>query len=241
MSQVGIESLNPRTLDGLAYSHSGRNLKTGSVYGDFIGPYNWTVNGGDGFLSTNNGGAGASCDLVNGTSARPGRIGVHCGTTNTGYGAIRTDGWALEGSAAAQYVFECELSISVLSTAIEEFYVNIGFGDQVNPDMNDGAYFQYDRTTNVNWLACVAAGGVVAKVDTGILIDTGYYKLKVFISGPTAYFYINGVLVATVAAGVPGPGNYFGVFCDIVKTVGVTDRYFYMDWYWFWYDLVAPR
>jgi len=85
MAQVGIESLTPRTLDGMAYSNQGRNLKTWWNFEDFIDE---KVTGGSSIWLPTFSGAGAYVYDDVGTALRPGIIGLTTGTTTTGIAAI---------------------------------------------------------------------------------------------------------------------------------------------------------
>ena len=112
-------------------------------------------------------------------------------------------------------------------------------------DPTDGVYFLYDRLTNVNWLAVTASNGVRTLTNTGIAVAAGVYnKLKIIVNynGTAAYFYINGVLVATNTLNIPtGAGRNTGYFTNIIKSAGLTARYFHSDWHWLHYDLTASR
>ena len=227
------------TFSGLTLTNTGRNLKTWWYFEDFI---KYTPTYGSVWQSAAVG-AGASAATGTGSSTRPGIGIVQTGTTAAGYAAFLADDapFVLGGGI---YTFECECLLPILSTAIEEFFCIVGFGDTFNADQVDGVYFRYDRAVlGTNWFICGANNSVRTATDSGIAADTNYHKFKIVVNaaGTSAEFFIDDVSVGTVIANLPGAGRAFGGLIDICKTVGITSRMFYTDWAWLHVDLAVSR
>ena len=251
MPQVGIAG-NIQEVYGsqvwanwFALGPNARNLKTHSIFSDFNSPASpW-----DGFWHSIVGGAGASVYPYTAVTY-PGRIGYlvyNTGTTAAGYALTTSFGYAGQYwgvvFGTAQWTFETDIYIDQLSTAAEEYSLNIGFGDVPNANQVDGVYFRYDRLTSTNWLACTANNSVRTSTDTGIAVNaSGWVRLKIVVNyaGTRADFYCNSVLVATNILNIP-TARSTGIISAIVKSAGLTNVYFMQDWIWLHYDLTASR
>jgi len=68
------------------------------------------------------------------------------------------------------------------------------------------AAFRARNTTDTNFQACTHDGTTLNANDTGVAIDTAWHDFEIFTddAGVTFYFYIDGALVATETANVPG-------------------------------------
>lgn len=247
MPQVGIAG-NIQEVYGsqvwanwFALGPQARNLKTWWNYEEWLG----------GDFNTN----GLWYRAVNGTgdayptaglAGRPGRLFMVAAAVND-YGSMVSGGLFRSGFrfGSGTFTYETEMTMTQLSDAVDEFELYFGFGDTLTGDQVDGAYFRYDRTTSINWLACTASNSVRTETDTGIVVVAGSYaKLKVVVdaTAANAYFFVNGVLVATNAANIPtGAGRETGGIHLIRKTVGVNARPAYIDWTWVHIDLTASR
>jgi hypothetical protein len=238
--QVGVMSRCCKSLDGLAYTQYGKPVKTLNFFDDFTEDLSnrpW-------YFFPWIGGAGAAFIGTAVTATRPGQILGETGATAAGYATLAgTVVGILFGGG--QYVVETDCYLSNLSTAVEEFVFYFGFGDQANVDETDGAYFQYDRTLGLNWLCCTANNGVRTKTNSLIPVVAGaFVRLKVVVNyaGTAVNFYINDVLVATNILNIPtGAGRNVTPIIGIVKSVGITSRYFVSDWVWYHQDLTVSR
>lgn len=237
--QIGIMSKCLKSLDGLTYTNQGRNLKTNSVFNDFIETVNpfWTA--------VSAGGGGSYHSPIANVEDHPGQLYLNV-TNPVDMSGISTAGIfrdeILFGSG--QYTFETEIIFGHLSTAIDEYVFYSGFGDTITGDQVDGAYFKYDRTISVNWLACTASNSVRTVTDTGIpFVNNAWIKLKIVVNenATTVRFYINDNLVATNLLNIPTVNRYLGLLQFILKTVGANVRFVAIDWSWFHYDLVTSR
>ncbi len=235
------------TLSGLTLLNSGRNLKTGWNFEDFISaPVNSAEWGGIWITYFN--GAGAIVQGSAGTTLRPGLAVLGTGTTNAGLASLLSN-YTFARSAfafnAGQYTFETDVYLPVLSDAVEEYVMKIGWSDVILAAAVDGVYFAYDRTANVNWLCVTANNSVRTTADSGIAVAAGaWIRLKIVINyaGTSVRFYINDVLVVTTTTNIPtGDARITSLMMAIQKTVGITDRVFYSDWTWLHYDLSASR
>jgi hypothetical protein len=118
-----------------------------------------------GFTNTANAGGGAGAGITMGvttgiTSSQAGIISLITGTGTTARSTIQR-GSTNVFFGGGVHVFEAYVYIPVLSTVTDEYILYIGFGDVSGAgDMNDGAYFKYDRLNfSVNWQMCTANGG----------------------------------------------------------------------------------
>lgn len=243
MPQVGIAG-NIQEVYGsqvwanwFALGPSARNLKTYWLFEDFVEyPTNDALNYFFGTVS----GAGAVITFVTPTN----RLGVlyqGTGTTAAGYATILTNTYAVRGGDGI-FTYEADIQVPILSTVAEEFAVRCGFGDTAGADQTDGIYFEYDRAASVNWQYCSAIGGVRSKSDSGIVVSTGWVRLKVVLNAAAtlASYYINGTLIGTLAANLPS-GVAFGILHHIIKSAGLTARALYTDWIWGHFDLTTSR
>jgi len=179
-----------------------------------------------------------------------GVVQIDTGTTAAGRAGI---GSALGTQMFVQltdfYRLRMRCALEVLSTAIETFsyypcaFTNNtaanGFGNQFV-----GFFYRYDENGGRYQFVVYSGGVLQTSIDTGVLADIDYKVFEITIDGATgeAKGYIDGVLVATVSAGVPaGPGQPFGFTTKIEKTVGLLQRNADIDWYAFEYFRNAAR
>lgn len=240
MGQVGIFGSYQ-----IFYAEPSPNLRTTSNFEDFIC---YDAGNTQGIYSMLNGGVGAGCNLRPGEAARPGQVLFDTGTTAAGYAYLLAFGAGANVAAlfgAGVWTWEGEIYIPTLSTAAEEFQLRFGWGDSAGADHTDGVYFQYLRTTSVNWLCCCANNSVRTKTDSGVAVAAAsWLKLKIIVNaaGTAAMFYVNGTLVATVTTNIPtAAGRESALLQIILKSVGVTNRTFIMDWSFVRFDLTASR
>ena len=242
--QVGILSNNqwPAPFDGSMYSNSGRNLKTWWNFEDFVGGLaGANIEIWKGF---NSGAASAFVDVA-GQSARPGIVQGDTGTTTTGYAGMYA-GFSTVSSVlfgAGIYTIEADIYLPTLSTVAEEYIFRFGFGDAFSADFVDGAYFEYDRLTNVNWQFCNASNSARTKQDTGFIVAAGsWIRLKIVAEINLARFYISNYYIGASSGNFPtGAGRNTSPMFQIVKSAGTTTRSFQVDWAWLHIDLTASR
>lgn len=216
----------------------GRNLKTWWRFEDFIGF--------GGFWNGYQSGAGASAYILTGTATRPGALIFLTGTTTTGYAAVAPEiAFTTILFGAGIYTIEADISIVTLSTATEAYALRFGFGDSLNADFVDGAYFEYsDVGSTPNWYKCTASNSTRTKTDTTVVTTTGIARLKVVvnIAGTSVEFFINGISAGVVTTNIPtGAGRETGMIFHVVKSAGTTGRYFSSDWIWVHVNLAESR
>jgi hypothetical protein len=247
--QVGVMSRCIKSLDGLAYTNRGRNLKVWSNFTDYVGAwYPW-----DGIWYDVRSGLGTDSYPME-WIAEPGRHGVFMMNTGiTAVGIVTSLAYGLPFPGlmwgvkfgGGVWTFECDCIMPLLSTAIEEFILYSGYGDNCAAgDMTDGCYFKYDRTVSLNWLAVTANGGVRTITDTGIpVVAAVWSRLRIVVNAlcTAAQFFINDILVATNVANLPSGAVSTSALHKIEKTVGINQRQYYIDWTWLHLDLTAGR
>jgi hypothetical protein len=206
------------------------SLNYKKIFSDFDnGIYN------DVFLRILNSGTGSTiaCDSTDHTANKAVGV-VYMSTGTTATGSVRfmaMDGNYCKVGTGGILSFESRSKIRALSTAAEEYSFKSGF---YNATTISGCYFEYLRTNSVNWHICCAISNVITKVDTGIAVDTNFHVFKVEINelGTLATFYMDGVVVGSIATNMPttvltAPGFVLN------KTVGITAVNVDLDWYLF--------
>ena len=248
MPQVGIFGncqecfgVNP-TFSGMTLLNSGRNLKTWWNFEDFYAvtdAYNCGI-----YRAAVNGAGAATINSV-AVAGRPGIVEPSTGTTAAGYAGYYARNTLALLFGTGERTYETDVSVPLLSTAIEEYILRMGFQDAMGADAVDGVYFEYDRTVNVNWLRCSADNSARTKTDTGVAVAAGaWIRLKIVVAanGLSAEFFINNVSVGTNVANIPiGAGRHTTIMQYILKTAGITARSFYIDWVWIHIDLTTSR
>jgi hypothetical protein len=217
------------------FQNGGRGF--GCVFDDFLMDAN-VANGalfGEGWTSFLSG-AGASV-AKNGAQVTSGNdsVGVmeiSTGTTTTGQGAMYLSlGCFVLGYG--QIYTEWRVMVPVLSGAVDDYDVELGFQDTFNaqPDTNNGAYFIYHSQTTTTWRCKTYAGGVVTITDTGTtVVANTWYKLGILINaaGTSVGFYINDVLLATNTTNIPTLPTGWGI--KNYKRLGTTARVVDIDY-----------
>lgn len=170
------------------------------------------------------------------TTSATGRVVLHNGTNGTG------SGWALPSEGVMYY--RCIISdLPILSTSTEEYILRIGFGDVVlGTDIQNGIYFEYDRTNSVNWRYKTANGGSRTTTTSSTAVTTGSHVLEILYtpSGTSASFWVDGVsLGAAITATIPT--NSVGSNFQIVKSAGTTQRTVSVDRIEAWQRLTSDR
>lgn len=109
----------------------------------------------------------------------------------------------------------------------------------------NGIYFFADGTISPNWLARCSNSGVPTSINTGIPVDTTEHRFKISVNaaGTSATFYIDGVLVATIATNLPATTTGLIVqISHIGHTVqGGTPRRMFIDYLRLRMNFTTPR
>jgi len=132
--------------------------------------------------------------------------------------------------------YEARVKIPVLSAAAQRFacYSGLQGGFAAPTD-----YIRFEYSDNLNsgkFLCSCCVGGVATTVDSGITVnaDTWYILKIVGNSDATSFaFYIDTILVATITTNIPAAIDLH-CFSQIIKSVGVTQRDYYVDFYKFY-------
>lgn len=172
-------------------------------------------------------GTGAGSSLVN-SYTFDGQIGyltMSTGSTTTGFagvGTARNDGIVL-GTFATE---SCDIvRLPILSGGTETYYVDCGLSTNRTGGASapiDGVFFSYSHGMNSGkWLCCCMNNNTLTTADSGLTVAANtWYRLDIKIGTTTALFYINKVLVATVA-GIPiGTSRTTGKHALIRKAAG---------------------
>lgn len=179
------------------------------------------------------------------TSNRAGIIQFSTGTTATGRGALAlaTDNHFFGGGVAT---FETAIYIPTLSDASNEYSIRVGMGDVVTgADFVDGVYFEYVRTTSVNWSLKTALNSARTLVDSTVAVAAGaWIKLKAVVNdnGTNVDYYINGTLVGSVTTNIPVTvARVCSPALVIAKSVGTTARTMLADYFSYEQVFTTPR
>lgn len=167
-----------------------------------------------------------------------GRIGfLACSTgiTATGFagcGTTRNDGIVL-GTFTTDV---CDIvRLPILSGGTETYYVDCGLSTNRTGGASapiDGVFFSYSHGMNSGkWLCCCTSNNTLTTADSGITVAANtWYRLEIKIGTTNALFYIDKVLVATVA-GIPiGTSRTTGKSALIRKSVGVANMTMIVDY-----------
>jgi hypothetical protein len=142
---------------------------------------------------------------------------------------IRNGGLPLVASGGKIW-YESIVRVTQLEDATDRWSARIGFGNVSAGDQTNGIYFESDLATfgDTRYRAVVAKAGVRTKTDTGVSPTANayqHYRIKVNAAGTSVDFYIDNVLVATIAtANIPNTvGNEFDVIFQMTKTLGTVN------------------
>ncbi|MDD4877093.1 MAG: hypothetical protein PHQ86_08215 [Dehalococcoidales bacterium] len=220
------------------------NSDTGSVFvgilptyldwfDDFIGGTVVSGNIGDKGWNSEISGADAAVLITSGETNSPGLYYVGTGSTATGrvslFPSITNPTYSNIKIAGLDNII-MRISIGTLSSAPEEYIVRFGFGDVTSADFVDGVYFEYDRTTSVNWQYCTASGSTRTKTTSSVAVSAAYHKLQIRVSSAkdTVEYYVDGVSLGKITTNIPT--DYTTIMLQYLKTVGSTGLYFNIDY-----------
>jgi hypothetical protein len=150
------------------------------------------------------------------------------GTTATGRAGIWANNAAILRFGAGAATWQGRIRHPALSTATETFVSRCGFIDSVTGESADGAFFRYtDAVNGGRWQAVTRNNNVETASDTGVAVVANAIntmRVSVNAAGTSATFYINDVLVATIATNIPtaaGRETAYGITAN--KTVGIVN------------------
>ena len=200
-------------------------------------------------------GTGASVQTsIFGTDSTKKALGV--AQADTGTTATGSAGFGLLGGsfslppALGQLIVGWRCAVENLSTASEEFVVDIGWHDAVSTDPTDGIYFRYDRATAGDFWRIAAAGGGTRTYSTSSqAVGDGTYSWLVFVTNSdwtsVSYFHKSTssdtwTSLGTITdANIPTAGEFALPQVKIIKTAGTTQRNLSCDKMFMSYE-VAP-
>jgi len=175
------------------------------------------------------------------TNASTNAVGVlmlESGTTTSGYSSMSTWNNALRFNTGTAFTFEARLITETLSSAAQEYRLEVGFGDSWSSTWpTDSALFRYDRATDgANWQCITRAGGSETKTDSGIAVNAGttgtmqILGIEVAADGSSVVFKIAEGTVATHTTRIPTNGGSLGYGAAILKSAGTTEVRVGIDW-----------
>lgn len=182
------------------------------------------------------------------TAGRAGIVYLETGSTSTGYVFVSL-GTGLSPSALGRcgggvMTFETSIYLPNLADAGQDYVLRVGFGDDVTAaDNDDGIYFEYDRSTSVNWRICCASGGVRTKTTSATAVGAAaWIRLKWVVNagGTSVEFFVDGVSVGTITTNIPTTGWSVPMY-KFGKTAGATTRVLHIDYCYFRQDFTLAR
>lgn len=179
--------------------------------------------------TTGTGALVTSSDVTANDATHEAHVTVGTGTTTSGFAQMIFGFQDIELGALKHWL-ESDFNLDVLSDGTNTYKARFGLVDDQTGAAANGVYFEADSNANANFQAVSrSASGATTTTDTGVVIGTGWVKLRVFINNSTARFYINGVLVATHITNVPsGASERLHIGFDVLKTAGALARLLHM-------------
>lgn len=169
-----------------------------------------------------------------------GGVSYETGTTSTG-GCLQHFGnpggiMGIVFNSSYRYNFGIKYRVEDLSDVTNRFKCWFGFANDHSTEasISNGCWFSYtDDESSGQWECNTAAGGVRSTpIASGITVsaDTDFI-LEITVFTGTAYFYINKVLVATMATNIPsGTSQTTSINNTLRKALGTTSRKSYFEW-----------
>lgn len=193
---------------------------TGEPLSSILGDTGWTPSSASGSIASTAGEAG-----------HPGILNISTSTSAASFPSIvRTPNAILFGGGKIQ--FQAAIKLSALSDASNDYIVNVGFIDQVNP--TDGVWFEYRHSVNSgNWQGKAKNNAGPTTVNGSVAASTSWTILKIIVAadGSTADFYVNGSNIGTASANIPtATGRETSIGLGIWKQAGTTARIMSVDY-----------
>ena len=170
-------------------------------------------------------------------ASQPTAFGIAQMQTNAGATAhtcFRLSNTNLIINKATASCYVARVFIDSLSTVVETFNLKCGFNDGANASSvgSNSAMIRYTNGVNGGrWQCANRASNVETTADSGITVAINtWYILKILMTTTAVEYYIDGVLVQTIATNIPTTG--VGQITGIQKTVGTTNRNFRIDYYY---------
>jgi len=183
--------------------------------------------------------------------------GVHALSTLTGasnYAHHVSSSVTSLGIGIGAWIYETSINLSNLSTATERFRFISGFGSVTSATVEiNGVFFTYDEggtlngtAASPNWQCVTAANNVRTLTTTSTAVTAAAWnKLRIEINaaGTSAAFYVNGTLVATHTTNIPlySDSRFVLAKQGIYKTIGITNRVMFVDYWGYENILTTPR
>jgi hypothetical protein len=135
------------------------------------------------------------------------------------------------------------VNFPVLSDGVNTYVAQLGLLANIAPAApTDGVFFTYSSAAQATWLVSAEKASVTTSVDSGVTVNAGqWYQLRVKANGiaAPAQFFIDGVLVATIATNLPTVVLNHSAL--IRGTVGVVSRNMLLDYMAFQYAFSSAR
>lgn len=194
---------------------------TAAIFDDFTGESTWSP-------STSGVGAVASQGGGNATLAS----GKHLGVMQIQYGTVLGfAGFLRSGNLQVSTVFgsgifeyQTLLRIPTLATDTEDYTLRFGFGDVVATEPATGIYFEYQRSSSVNWRFKAATSSTRTTVTSSVAVTNNTWihcKFVVNSAGNNVDFYLDGSLAGSITTNIPtttgiGCGPVFSIIASLV-------------------------
>jgi hypothetical protein len=178
--------------------------------------------------------------LVTGANAT-GQLVIRVGSFNSATGMFFGNG---------EVVFEAYVNVDTLSTAAQRFADWIGWSTTIGVATAASYQFIYDEggvSTNggaasSNWKCCSFNGTTRVNTDTGVAVVAGqWYKLRIVVNAANTQinYLIDGTNVATHTSGVGV--SVMAAKVVHTKSIGTTNRIFYIDYLMIKQTFTTPR
>lgn len=131
--------------------------------------------------------------------------------------------------------------IDTLATVAQDYILRIGTGDSTGSgDFTDGIYFEYDRSSSLNWRICSAQNNIRTKTNSLIpVVENSWIKLRYEINAAwtNVDYYIESpspstkTLLGSITTNLPVvAGTKCGPIANMQKTAGNGNRNIYIDY-----------
>lgn len=168
---------------------------------------------------------------------------LQAGTAATNVAGVMSANTGFMIAGNSTWTFACAINIPTLDDGTDTYAINIGLMNTSAITPSHGIYFQYQKSTSVNWNCTCMAGSVATTTGSGVAADTNWNNFRIdVINATSAKFYINGTLVATITTNIPtAAGQTIGPILYMNKTAGTLNRSFAVDWCYMQYVLGSAR
>lgn len=172
------------------------------------------------------GASGVTMSTTRVDTNHPGVIDIIAGPTASAFCNVLLPGVIMVGGGILTY--ETLVWVSALSTVTNEYTIRIGLGDTTTiADNANGIYFEYTRTTNVNWLMKASKTSTVTSTSSGTAVTAAAWtKLKFVVNAAASSveYFINGTSVGTVTTNIP-TAVIIGLMLQQTRVAGTPAQY----------------